>query len=140
PPAPSLNRAPTPTSRHSHRLAGQRSPPLAPAFRSASQRGAYGVRIHSVASVDRVTLPDSFGASATSRVDRMPVPRTHLLARPRTIQRACGWFDGCTWSPATDVPERGSGRLEEVEMGQRLKTLGFASLLTLLAALPVARS
>src|SRR5437016_9030032 len=70
----------------------------------------------------------------------MPVPRTHLLARPRTIQRACGWFDGCTWSPATDVPERGSGRLEEVEMGQRLKTLGFASLLTLLAALPVARS
>src|SRR5437016_5067973 len=70
----------------------------------------------------------------------MPVPRTHLLARPRTIQRACGWFDGCTWSPATDVPERGSGRLEEVEMGQRLKTLGFASLLTLLAALPVTRS
>src|SRR3989454_9455144 len=70
----------------------------------------------------------------------MPVPRTHLPARPRTIQRACGWFDGCTWAPATDVPERGSGRLEEVEMGQRLKTLGFASLLTLLAALPVARS
>src|SRR5439155_664147 len=77
------------------------------------------------------------GASATNRVGRTPVPRPHLPLR----HRACGGIDCCTWWPATDRP---GARLGEArggwEMGQRPKTLGFAFLLTLLAALHVVRS
>src|SRR5207249_11095302 len=66
----------------------------------------------------------------------MPVPLTHLPARPRTTHAACGWFDGCTWSPASDRPGAWLGEARGGwEMEERPKAPGFASLLALLAAL-----
>src|SRR5882724_2320493 len=110
--------ASTVTSRHSVCLASA-SPALAPA--------AWPVRNPARHVRGAGSVPSRASTSRRCGTDRARVPRTgsaesrsHVHSFVRAPAERLRWFDGCTWSPATDGPGARLGEVGRCGNGRRL--------------------